>query len=129
MCNLNQYTIVSGDLTVTYSAPCIIAPTPTPSPSPGTPTPTPTPSATPAFKAWTTQYCSGPCLGGLITCTAASGQTLYTAPGEIITNPTANVYTNSSLTTSYIGYFRYQTHVYYSDGSNVFDEGEIGDPC
>lgn len=136
MCNLNTYTVVLGSLTVTYQAPCLVPPTPTPTPSqtPGlspsvTPTTTPTPTPSPTYQGWTVQLCSGPCLGGQVACTASSGATLYTASGVNITSAGADVFTNSTLTTSYIGYFRYGTHVYYSDGTSVSDEGEIGDPC
>jgi hypothetical protein len=132
MCQLNAYAVVLGELTVTYDTSCIIPPTPsaTPglSPTP-TPTRTPTPTPTPTFTQWTTQYCAASCLGGLVTCTAASGQTLYTAPGVIITDATADVFTNSSLTTPYVGFFRYGNNIYYSDGTSVTYEGEIGDPC
>jgi hypothetical protein len=112
--------------TVTLTA----TPTLTPTLSGGTPTPTPT--NTPTYKSWTIQRCTtGPCIAGQCGCSGSATFTVYTTP--IVTNlttPGVTIYTNTSLTTTFDGYFSQSGIIWEVLSGLVSNYCDVGvDPC
>lgn len=122
VCNLGTYT-VEGVLTVTNTGTCAVTPTPTP-----TRTPTPSPLG---YSSWSVQVCPGGfCLGGSMSCVSNSGQTLYMAVGNEPDYALEQIYTDTALTTPYVGYYQYAGCLFYNDGiTGIYQEGCVGDPC
>ena len=123
VCNLGQYTI-EGGLIVTNTGDCE-------SPIP-TPTPTPTVSSSPlGYSSWSVQVCPGGyCLGGSVSCVSNSGATLYMAVGNEPDYALEQIYTDTGLTTPYVGYYQFAGCLFYNDGiTGIYQEGCVGDPC
>ena len=113
--------------------PCL-TPTPTPTraltPTP-TPTPTHTPTTTPLSKVWQITTCTSSCkpIVGQCFCLNPVIITVYTS--FAVTDITANgtlIYTNSTLTTPFIGLFQKNGSIWYSD-SDVTEECIVGGTC
>jgi len=107
-----------------------LSPAPPPdSPTP-TPTKTPTPTPTSSFSSWVVQTCSNYCSGGSTTCVGATTTTLYMAVGDEPDYAGQPIYTNTSLTTQYVGYYQYAGCLFYNDGVvGIYQEACVGDPC
>lgn len=102
-----------------------ITPTQTPTKT-GTPTPTPTKS----YSSWSVSTCSNFCSGGNTTCVGATATTLYMAPNDQPDYSGQPIYTNTSLTTQYVGYYQFAGCIFYNDGVvGIYQEGCVGDPC
>lgn len=106
-----------------------------PSPTP-TPTPTRTPSVTPtpsiSYKTWSIQSCSsGPCSGGQCACAGATSVTVYTSPSVTnLTNPGTVIYTNTTLTLTFEGFFSTGTDIYDVTSGIPTQYCTVGlDPC
>ena len=107
-----------GDVTVTDMGAC------------GSPEPTPTPTPTCASKGWLITTCANTCSGGYCTCTFGTSLVVYTICSVTdITDFGTELFTNSTLTTSYVGFFSRSGSIWYSDGATVIEECVIGGPC
>ena len=115
--------------TVSDLGPCVpSSPTPTQT---KTPTQTPTPSLTPScFISWNITTCESTCSGGICTCSGGSSITVYTNCSVTdITDPSTEIYENSSLTNPFTNDFLSSGSIYNSTGSGVTLVCVIGGPC
>lgn len=112
--------------TVSVTSSSTATPTPT-----LTRTPTVTPTSTSTYKSWSIIECNTPCSGGQCACTSPSSITVYTSPSVTsLTSPTTVIYTNSSLTTTFEGFFRDTGEVYDVTSGVPLQYCTIGvDPC
>lgn len=117
---------------VTPSKTPAVTPSPTMTKTPTstpTKTPTTTPTATCAYKQWLIAECTNTCVGGICSCTSPKNKTVYTACNvNEITDSGTLVYTNTSLTTGYVGFFQRAGNVWYSN-AGVSLECSLGGPC
>jgi hypothetical protein len=118
---------VTPTITPTITPTNSVTPTPTPT---RTLTPTPTPSC--QYLSWTIQQCTSTC-SGVCACNGATTITVYTdcSVGEFTGVSTA-IYTNTSLTTPFIGDFMHSSSpndVFNSTGSGVSYVCTLGGPC
>lgn len=105
--------------------------TPTPTVTP-TKTPTPTPTSTQTYKSWTIQRCvTGPCVAGQCACGGMTSATVYTIPSVTsLTTIGITIYTNTSLTTTFDGYYLQGGFIYEAISGVVSQYCENGvDPC
>ena len=108
---------IGSDVTITDMGAC------------GGPEPTPTPTPSCASKGWLINTCANTCSGGICTCTFGSSIVVYSnCTVTDVTDPGTLLYTNSSLTTPYVGFFNKYGSIWYSDGG-VTEECVIGGPC
>ncbi len=113
----------------------ITSPTPTPTRTP-TPTPTrtltPTPTPSCQYLSWTIQQCSSTC-SGPCTCVGSTVTTVYTnCSVSELTGVSTVIYTNTSLTNPFIGFFTHSSalnDILESTGSGVNYVCTIGGPC
>ena len=115
--------------TITPSVTSTTTPTPTPTPT-RTLTPTPTPSC--QYLSWTIQQCSSTC-SGPCTCVGSTVTTVYTnCSVSELTGVSTAIYTNTSLTNPFIGFFTHSSalnDILESTGSGVNYVCTIGGPC
>jgi hypothetical protein len=115
--------------TITPSVTSTTTPTPTPTPT-RTLTPTPTPSC--QYLSWTIQQCSSTC-SGPCTCVGSTVTTVYTnCSVSELTGVSTVIYTNTSLTNPFIGFFTHSSalnDILESTGSGVNYVCTIGGPC
>lgn len=127
-------------LTITINAICGQEPqtTPTPTPTIGTTaTPTPTRTSTPTptptcsgYKSWGITTGTTSCSGGICTLGSPTFATVYTNCNVTsLTAPSTDIFTDTSLTTSFVGFFSRGGSIWYSDGTSVTEECVIGGPC
>ncbi len=94
-----------------------------------TPTPTPTPTC-PGYKTWSLTTVTSSCSGGVCTAVEPTLTTVYTDCNVTsITSPSTDIFTDTSLTTPFVGFFSRGGYIYYSDGTSVTEECAIGGPC
>jgi hypothetical protein len=103
-----------------------ITPTPTPSITP-TNTITPTPSAT--YTSWNINECGGICSGGVCDCYSPTPIVVYTSPSVANLPSAPYIYTNTSLTTIWEGFWKQGGIVYESTLGGVATHCTAGDPC
>jgi hypothetical protein len=123
----NSFAFDCPNVTLELGSPCE-PPLPTITP---TPTPTPTPTSTPLClpKAWLISVCTTSCSGGVCQCVSSSSLVVYTTCS--VTNITLEgtlLYTDSGLTTPFVGFFSRNGYIWYSNGG-VTSECLIGGPC
>ena len=122
ICACDGEYVIEGTLIVIEQGLCEV-----PSPSP-TPTPTPTPS--PTYSSWSVQTCSDSCSGGVYTCVGNTPTTLYMAVGNEPDYELEQIYTDSALTTPYVGIYQYAGCIFINDAiSGIYQDGCLGDPC
>ena len=125
-CVCNNFNVSDTGMTFTVNAICAPEITPTPTP---TRTPTPTPSC-PGFKTWNIVTGTTSCVGGTCELGSPTSATVYTNCNVTsLTAPSTDIFTNTSLTTPFVGFFTRAGSVYYSDGTSVVEECVIGGPC
>lgn len=91
------------------------------------PTPTPTPSCT--SKGWFIQTCISTCSGGICTCNSITSIVVYSnCTVTDITDSGTLLFTDSSLTTPYVGFFSRSGYIWYSN-AGVTSECALGGPC
>ena len=86
-----------------------------------------TPQA-PTYQEWFLAGCSNVCLGGSLYCTSSGSVTVYTVYGQSPANTSTLVYTNSSLTTLFTGYYQI-TDIYEVTNGVPTNLGAAGSPC
>lgn len=97
---------------------------------PVTPTPTSTPTPTCTAKGWLISTCSSTCIDHICSCNFDGNIVVYTdCTTTDITNPSTKLYTDSTLTTPYVGFFNKNGTIYHSVGVNVFIRCVVGSPC
>jgi hypothetical protein len=118
-CGCNEiYTIQTG---LTYNITGVCSP----------PTPTPTPTPTCAYKSWDlTIVDNTTCVGGVCTSVDPFLDTLYTnCSVTSITDTSTIIYTDTSLTMIFLGYFSRGGSIWESTGSGIVEVCVLGGPC
>ena len=108
----------------------VIPTSPSTSPS-QTPTHTPTPTPTPSSKMWQIITCTSSCkpIVGQCFCLNPAIITVYTSFAVTdITSGGTLIYTNSTLTTPFVGLFQKNGSIWYSNGG-VYQECVVGGTC
>ena len=117
---------ITPTITLTPTHTPTITPTITLTPT-HTPTITPTPTST--YKIWYLAGCTGPCQFATTMCQGPYSLTLYTTPGvSNLLDPGVTMYTNSSLTSTFTGFFQ-QTDIIEVSSGTVTNQYPVGGPC
>lgn len=101
-----------------------------PEPSEPAASPSPTPSPTCSYKTWIVVWCSTGTCDGVCECQGMNSISVYTdCSVTSITSPSAEIYTNSTLTNPFTADFLVGGVIYNSTGSGVSVVCNEGGPC